>query len=117
MKRYHYICDMTYDTFPSNRYVQRLKLKQFLQELVKTIHMSILSGPHFAYGSDKKGAQLGWSATCIIDFSSITIHQFEQSKEIKLDVFSCKSFDYHKVKALALKSFGGKVINEMMLVI
>ena len=118
MKRYHLILDVEYRSFPEDIDAQRKLLNDFIHEIVKSIDMSILRGPDFAYGSESsKGAQEGWSATTIIDFSSITIHHFNQSKEIKLDVFSCKNFDRNAVITLTLKTFNARITNEMMLIV
>lgn len=77
-------------------------LRSFLEELVKTVKMSILEGPIIAQG---KPENPGFSALVIIDFSHISIHTFSDSKEALIDVFSCKEYDKEAVLGLCQKYF------------
>ncbi|MEK7166900.1 MAG: S-adenosylmethionine decarboxylase [Patescibacteria group bacterium] len=86
--------------------VSLLSDKNFLIELVKKIakmiDMKIIKGPEFAKGIQENP---GLSIFAIIDFSHISIHTFTYSKELSLDIFSCKPFDYKKVENCIQNSF------------
>jgi len=65
-------------------------------ELPALMKMKILSGPNLVRDYDKKN--LGITCFEIIDFSHISIHTFIRTKEIYIDIFSCRKFDYGKVR-------------------
>lgn len=67
-----------------------------LIEIPKLIGMKILSGPNIV--RDYNPDNLGITGVAIVSFSHITIHTFEKTGEIFIDIFSCKPFDYEKVK-------------------
>lgn len=67
-----------------------------LCEIPKIIKMKILSGPNLVRDSDKLNP--GISGFVIIDFSHISIHTFIKTKEIYIDIFSCKKFNYQKIR-------------------
>lgn len=72
-------------------------LVKFLRELVSEIDMKAYGAPlleHFGTGKAK-----GWSAVQLIETSCITLHTCDDSRNMHLDVFSCKEFDPEVVKA------------------
>ncbi|MBI4014754.1 MAG: S-adenosylmethionine decarboxylase [Candidatus Aenigmarchaeota archaeon] len=79
----------------------RLNDEQFvftmLMEIPKLVGMKIMTGPHIA--RDHNPDNEGISGFAIISFSHISIHTFPKTKEIYVDVFSCRPFDYAKVRA------------------
>jgi S-adenosylmethionine decarboxylase len=90
--------------------LKKLNDKEFLiniiSDLTKLIKMNILFGPKVIKGTEKNP---GITAFCIIDFSHISIHTFTKTKELYLDIFSCKPFNKNKViqyvkKVLNVKS-------------
>lgn len=116
--RYHLIIDFKDIEFPDNREEQEAHLNSWLDTILQAIDMRILKGPYFAYGEvSEKGAQEGWSMTSIIDFSSINIHHFKQSNEIKIDIFSCKPFDANRAEEVCKDYFGQSVKFKTLLVI
>ncbi len=93
-KTYHII----FDAFGVRRYVlnsERFVL-QLLLEVPQLIDMKILAGPNIVRDYDK--GHEGLSGFAIIDFSHISIHTFVSTREIFVDVFSCKPFDYGRVR-------------------
>lgn len=68
-----------------------------LLEIPPLIKMKILAGPHMVRDYDK--GHEGVTGFVIIDFSHISVHTFVATREIFIDVFSCKKFDFAKVKA------------------
>lgn len=93
-KTYHII----FDSFGCNRAF--LNSEKFILELLfeipKLINMRILSGPNLVRDYDRKNP--GITGFAIIDYSHISIHTFVKTQEIFIDVFSCRKFDYKKIK-------------------
>ena len=93
-KTYHII----FDAFGCNK--NFLNDEKFILEILfdipKIIKMRILSGPNLVRGYNKINP--GISAFEIIDKSHVSIHTFLKTREIYIDIFSCKRFDYQKVK-------------------
>jgi S-adenosylmethionine decarboxylase len=69
---------------------------RLLIEIPKLIDMKILSGPNIVRDYDENN--LGITGFAIVSFSHISIHTFTNTQEIYVDVFSCKPFDYDKVR-------------------
>lgn len=78
------------------------KLEQALKDLVDLCGMKILHGPVVSTGVSENPGLTGFVT---IDFSHISIHTFTKTKEICIDVFSCKQFDYEKIKSYVKKTF------------
>ena len=80
--------------------------KEFIVELIKEIarliDMRIIFGPAVADGVPQNP---GLSAFAIIDFSHISIHTFKGNNQFCLDIFSCKKFDFNKLKEFIKKTF------------
>ena len=60
------------------------------------LKMKILSGPFLVRDYDR--GHEGITAFEIIDFSHISIHTFLKTREIFIDIFSCKPFDIKKIQ-------------------
>lgn len=67
-----------------------------LYEIPSLVKMKILTGPHLVRDYDK--GHEGFTGFSIIDFSHISIHTFINTQEIYIDVFSCRKFDYSKIR-------------------
>lgn len=72
-----------------------------IREIPELVKMRILSGPNMVRDYDKENP--GISCFAIIDFSHISIHSFTLTKEIYIDIFSCKKFDAEEIKNYLLK--------------
>jgi len=93
-KTYHIIFD-AFGVEPKLLRSEEFVLKLLL-EIPKLTGMKILSGPNLVRDYDK--GHEGLTGFVIIDFSHISIHTFVDTKEIFIDIFSCKPFDYNKVR-------------------
>jgi len=98
-KTYHII----FDAFGVNR--QSLNSERFVLDLLLAIPslvgMRILAGPNVV--RDYTTGNEGLSGFAIITYSHISIHTFPHTKEIFVDIFSCKPFDYKKVRRYLFK--------------
>lgn len=77
---------------------------EWLEDIITSIDMKILSGPHISY-CDTKGNE-GWSGICMIETSHISFHYWENSFEptyLNMDLYSCKDFDLSLVLVEVLK--------------
>lgn len=86
-RRYHFIFDAV-DCVPeflsSTSLVQEMLIK-----IAELADMKILHGPTVIEGVPENPGVTGFT---IIDFSHIAIHTFALTKEICVDLFSCKAF-------------------------
>ena len=98
-KTYHIIFD-AFGVEPKLLRSEEFVLKLLL-EIPKLVGMKILSGPNLVRDYDK--GHEGLTGFVIIDFSHISIHTFVDTKEIFVDIFSCKKFDYKKVRRYLYK--------------
>lgn len=100
-KTYHII----FDAIGCDRAVlnDEQKITELLVNVPKLVGMKILSGPNMVRDYDKDN--LGISAFAIISFSHISIHTFTSSKEALVDIFSCKKFDFEKVRKYLYEFF------------
>lgn len=73
-----------------------------VKKLVELCDMKILFGPVILEGVPENP---GITSFCVIDFSHISIHTFTDTQEVCIDVFSCKKFDYEKVKQYLADTF------------
>ena len=98
-KTYHII----FDAFGVNR--RSLNSEKFvlnlLLEIPPLVDMRILSGPNVV--RDYTTGNEGLSGFAIITYSHISIHTFPHTREIFIDIFSCKPFDYKKVRRYLFK--------------
>jgi S-adenosylmethionine decarboxylase len=72
-----------------------------VHEIPSLVKMKILSGPNMVRDYDKENP--GISCFAIIDYSHISIHTFTKTKEIYIDVFSCKKYDAQKIKKYLMR--------------
>jgi S-adenosylmethionine/arginine decarboxylase-like enzyme len=80
-------------------------IRDFIENLCKLINMERYGDPMIErFGS---GHLYGYSAVQLIHTSCITIHFAEESGDVYLDVFSCKSFSSSVVAKFALEFFKG----------
>ena len=70
------------------------EIENILLELPPRIGMHILAGPFVVRGEPENP---GWTGFVIIDKSHISIHTFQETNCVALDVFSCKPFDSEPV--------------------
>ena len=75
---------------------------RLLMEIPKLVGMKILAGPNII--RDYNPHNLGITGIAIISFSHISIHTFSDTKEVFIDVFSCRPFDYERVKRYLYKT-------------
>ncbi|MDO8601167.1 MAG: S-adenosylmethionine decarboxylase [bacterium] len=100
-KTWHIIFDafgVERDILNSDKFIFEL-----LDEVPKLIGMKILSGPNMVRDYDKLNP--GVSAFAIIDFSHISIHTFTKTREVLMDIFSCRKFDYEKIRKYLYNKF------------
>ncbi len=99
-RRFHIITD-AYNCNPEVL-GNKQNLEEVLRDIVKICEMQILHGPVILEGVPQNPGLTGFA---ILDFSHISIHTFTDEKEICIDVFSCKKYDYDKVKQYVIKKF------------
>lgn len=118
MKRTHLRLDLKCETLPEDKEEQQIYFNRWFEAILSSIDMKCIDGPYFTYGeASEKGAQEGWTMISTIDFSSITLHHFKADNELKIDIFSCKPFNYKLAKEVCLAFFGKKVQFEDFVVI
>ena len=92
-KTYHII----FDAVDCNK--KRICTQSFVFNLVveitKLVDMKILAGPNII--RDYEGKNPGITAIAVISFSHISVHTFEKTGEVFIDIFSCRPFNYKKV--------------------
>lgn len=98
-KTYHII----FDAFGCDRNIldDEKIILNILLEIPPLIGMKILAGPNLVRDYTKSNP--GITGFEIIDFSHVSIHTFTKTKEIYVDVFSCKKFNYEKVRKYLFK--------------
>ncbi|MCH7828897.1 S-adenosylmethionine decarboxylase [Patescibacteria group bacterium] len=98
-KTYHII----FDAFGVDKKLLRNEkfTLNLLLQLPKLVGMKILSGPHLVRDYDT--GHEGLTGFAIIDYSHISLHTFVDTQEIFIDIFSCKPFDYKKVRRYLFK--------------
>ena len=84
MTGYHLICD----GFLKQK-INQEKIKEILERVAEMAEMEIINGPHIVEG---KKDNPGWTGICIIDFSHIAFHTFENEMVFSFDLYSCKEF-------------------------
>lgn len=70
------------------------ELYKFLDKLVKLVKMTALTKPYIVEGAPYNPGITGF---VIIETSHISIHTFENTKTIALDIYSCMPFNHDKV--------------------
>ena len=93
-KTYHIIFDafgVKKELLNNEKFILNLLL-----EIPSLIAMKILSGPNMV--RDYHKGHEGITGFSIVDFSHISIHTFVSTREIFIDIFSCKKFNYNIVR-------------------
>lgn len=99
-RRYHIIVD-AYNC-DAKILDDKQNLETVLRDIVDLCQMKILYGPVILEGVPENPGITGFA---ILDFSHISIHTFTAENEICIDVFSCKKYDYDKVKKYVMDKF------------
>lgn len=99
-KRFHIVLD-AYNCKPDVLNDTAI-VKHALETIATLCEMHILHGPVVIEGVPVNPGITGFA---VIDFSHISIHTFTATGELCVDVFSCKPFDYEKVKEFVKKTF------------
>ena len=84
-------------------------IANFAKDLVKEIDMVAFGVPMIVMFG--KGAQKGYTLVQLIETSNITAHFAEDTNDIYLDVFSCKTFNPKLVFPILKKYFHPKKMN------
>lgn len=71
------------------------RVEAIIRSVASLCGMTILHGPVVLAGVPENPGVTGF---VIIDFSHISIHTFTKAREVCIDIFSCKPFDYEKVR-------------------
>ncbi|MBI4019617.1 MAG: S-adenosylmethionine decarboxylase [Candidatus Aenigmarchaeota archaeon] len=101
MKTYHII----FDAAGCDKRIDREDFVfQLLMEIPKLIGMKVLSGPNILRDHNPDNA--GITGIEIISFSHISIHTFADRGEAYIDVFSCRPFDFEKVREYLHETLG-----------
>lgn len=100
-RRFHIIID-AFNCQPEHL-EDKTKIDGVIREITKLCGMSLLHGPIVIEGQPDNPGVTGFA---IIDFSHISIHTFTADKELCADIFSCKAFDYEKVKDYVQNALG-----------
>lgn len=100
-KTYHIIFDVT--NAPKKKLADQDFVFHLLMDVPKLVDMKVLSGPNLVTDYDK--TNLGVSGFAIISFSHISIHTFSSKGQALVDIFSCKKFDYEKVRRYLYEKF------------
>ncbi len=90
-------------------------IRDFVAELVDRIDMVAYGQPiieHFATHSQEAA---GYSLVQLIETSAITAHFSDYNRDVYLDVFSCKSFDWNAVIQVIDKYFEPRSIHILSL--
>ncbi len=99
-RRFHIIVDAV--NCDPKIITDKKRVEQALRDIANLCEMQILHGPVVIEGLPINPGITGFT---IVDFSHIAIHTFVPANEICVDVFSCKRYDYEKVKDYVVKTF------------
>ena len=69
------------------------KMNLWFTDLIKSIGMKILSGPHTVYC--KMVGNRGYTGVCVIETSHVALHTWDEDNPavIQLDVYTCSDLD------------------------
>ena len=87
-------------------------IKKFIADLVSSIDMVAIGEPWIARTAIGQPDKEGFSVYQLIVTSNISAHIVDESRQIYLDVFSCKPYDIDTVKEIVQKWFGPKSIKQ-----
>jgi len=83
----------------------------FTQTLVKEIDMVAYGAPQIVMFGD--GNKKGYTLVQLIETSNICAHFCEETNDMYLDVFSCKTFDPAVVRLVVNEYFGNPLVKTM----
>lgn len=84
-------------------------IEKFSKQLVRDIDMVPYGEPQIVmFGS---GNKKGYTLVQLIETSNICAHFVEETNDMYLDVFSCKSFDAEKVRGIVQFYFRPQAVN------
>lgn len=99
-KRFHIIVD-AWGCDPA-LISDKTRVETAIREVADLCGMTIVHGPIVIEGVPENPGLTGFA---IIDFSHISIHTFLEDLEVCVDIFSCKPYDYEKVKNFVREFF------------
>jgi S-adenosylmethionine/arginine decarboxylase-like enzyme len=109
---YHLILNARSCVGPSIRCAENIRA--FTQRLVKDIDMVPYGDPQIVmFGT---GNKKGYTLVQLIETSNICAHFVEESNDMYLDVFSCKTFDPHIVKKMVDAHFQPEIMRTSLLI-
>lgn len=100
-KRFHIIID-AWGCDPA-LISDKTRIETAIREVADLCGMTVVHGPVIIEGVPENPGLTGFA---IIDFSHISIHTFTNDGELCIDIFSCKQFDYEKVRNYIRDVFG-----------
>ena len=77
-------------------------LEKWLLDMAHSLGMKVIGGPLVV---DYRGFPSGLSGVILFAESNITVHTFTTTKEVKIDIFSCRDFDFEETKKLVVEAF------------
>jgi S-adenosylmethionine decarboxylase len=81
---------------------------QFLQELPEKIGMEKITEPYVVPSDGAKPGDEGITGVVLISESHISVHTYMKKKYVFIDIFSCRHFDWEKVKDEVILFFGSR---------
>lgn len=90
-------------------------VKAWIKQLVKDIDMEPIGESRVEYTAAEFPDKAGFTVVQVIVTSTIVAHFVDQSRQIYLDVFSCKTFDPAVVEASVQKYFAAESIRKYFL--
>lgn len=109
---YHLILDAS--KCISTNIKNKQNIESFAKSLVKKIDMVPYGSPQVVhFGSGNKA---GYTLVQLIETSNICAHFVEETNDMYLDVFSCKTFNPSDVESMVGLYFSPKLINKTYLV-
>jgi S-adenosylmethionine/arginine decarboxylase-like enzyme len=91
LKHQHLIVRSEIKTPPTEFDLDKMNL--WFKDLIQSIGMKILSGPHTVYC--KMVGNRGYTGVCVIETSHIALHTWDEESPavIQLDVYTCSNLD------------------------
>lgn len=108
LKHQHLIVRSEIKNYPTEADLDKMNF--WFQDLITSINMKILSGPHTVYCNVV--GNRGYTGVCVIETSHIALHTWDEDDPsiIQLDVYTCSELDI-SVVVEKLKVFDPKVIH------
>ncbi len=110
---YHLILDV--GGCDSSLMSDKQNVYNWITSLVKDIKMEPIGEPRIEYTAADDINKAGFTAIQIIVTSSIVAHFIDHTRQIYIDVFSCKKFDTDLVKQSIVNSFAATKMRECYL--